>query len=141
MELLLNEIERNELRTISEVFIDGKPFGFCLEDTVRPDGEKVHGKTAIPAGRYKIELTMSARFKRILPILLDVPNFVGVRIHRGNTELDTEGCLLIGLERNETQVLKTMLAERWLVTKMAEVINAGEDVHITINRKEQQVWS
>ena len=81
--------------TDSTVVIDGQNFGYCLEDTVREDGCKIKGETAIPAGKYEVRLTMSTRFKRITPQLIDVPDFEGIRIHGGNSSLDTEGCLLI----------------------------------------------
>lgn len=70
--------------TIGKLFINGEYFCDTLEDTVRPEGEKILGKTAIPYGTYDIILTMSPKFKRILPLLLNVPNFEGVRIHSGN---------------------------------------------------------
>lgn len=77
---------------------DGRPFCFTLEDEVRPAGIKVPGATAIPAGVYPVELTKSPRFKRELPLFLDVPNFVGVRAHRGINVEHTEGCVLVGFK-------------------------------------------
>jgi hypothetical protein len=80
--------------TIGSLSIDGVFFCHTLEDPVRD--EKIYGKTAIPTGTYKVVITMSPRFKRELPLLLDVPNYQGVRIHPGNTADDTEGCILVG---------------------------------------------
>ena len=81
--------------TISEVFVGNEYQCFFLEDPVRE--VKVPGKTAIPYGRYEIVTSFSNRFQTMLPLLLNVPNFEGVRIHPGNTPGDTEGCLLPGL--------------------------------------------
>lgn len=83
--------------TLGQLYVDGKPACHTVEDVVRPAGEKVHGKTAIPEGRYQVIVTPSPRFRRDLPLLLKVPNFEGVRIHPGNTAEDTEGCILPGL--------------------------------------------
>jgi len=84
----------NEKCTIGRLYIDGVFQCYTLEDVVR--AEKIHGHTAIPAGEYDVIITMSSRFKKLLPLLLNVPNFEGVRIHAGNTDADTEGCILVG---------------------------------------------
>lgn len=68
--------------TPGEIFYEGKHIFYTCEDLVRE--KKIPGKTAIPFGVYKLVLTKSNRFKKILPLLLNVPNFEGVRIHGGN---------------------------------------------------------
>ena len=88
--------------TIGSLIVDGKFICYTLEDTVReipgrPVSEwKVQDSTAIPRGTYKLVLTYSNRFKKLLPLLLGVPGYTGVRIHSGNTAEDTEGCILVG---------------------------------------------
>lgn len=59
---------------------------------------KIKGESCIPTGKYDVQITMSNRFKKLLPLLIDVPNYAGVRIHKGNTEKDTEGCILVGMQ-------------------------------------------
>lgn len=93
--------------TIGKLYIDGHYLCDTLEDTVRPVGVKIAGKTAIPAGTYKVKKTMSPRFKKVLPEILNVPGFTGVRIHAGNTAIDTDGCLLLGLNKKKGQVLES----------------------------------
>jgi hypothetical protein len=91
------QVIRKELTprsTIGELHVDGEFECFTLEDAVRP--VKIPGLTAIPAGIYETAITHSARFNRRLPLLMNVPNFEGVRIHTGNTDANTEGCLLVG---------------------------------------------
>lgn len=89
--------------TIGKLYIDENYFCDTLEDTVRK--VKIAGKTAIPTGTYKVKKTYSPRFKTILPEILNVPNFTGVRIHSGNTAKDTDGCLLLGLNKVKGAVL------------------------------------
>ncbi len=103
MKLRLKRQDYSDNRTIGRLSIDGEDFCWTLEDQVRT-GPKVHGQTAIPAGTYAVRLTMSPRFGRILPLLIDVPGFDGVRIHPGNTAADTEGCLLVGTGRTDDTI-------------------------------------
>lgn len=105
MELLLERDRMTDADTTGQLYelrSNGEKAFLCyvLEDRVRPVGApKVYAHTAIPAGRYRIAITQSQRFKKAMPLLLDVPNFAGIRIHAGNDRDDTEGCLLPGLQR------------------------------------------
>lgn len=99
MKLLLQRIEYGRTWTGGELYVDGILECVTLEDKVREItnlADKVPHETAIPAGTYKIAVNMSSRFKRYLPILLNVPYFTGIRIHPGNSDGDTEGCILVG---------------------------------------------
>lgn len=118
--------------TTGKLFIDGKLFCYTLEDTVRPQGVKVDGATAIPPGTYRVIISMSPRFKRLMPLLLDVPGFTGVRIHAGNRAEDTEGCILVGFERLPSGVIsKSKLAFQGLM----ERLNPGDDNFIEIQNQ------
>lgn len=110
MKLLLKRVALQETYTIGKLYV-GNAFSFCdtLEDKVRPDGVKVHGETAIPAGKYKMVITWSNRFKRKLPLLLNVPGFEGIRIHPGNTAVDTHGCILVGVNDVKGQIHQSKL--------------------------------
>ena len=70
-----------------------------LEDTVREPEVKVPGETAIPSGVYRLSITRSQRFQKMLPVVHDVPNFSGIRLHAGNSTADTAGCPLLGMAR------------------------------------------
>lgn len=96
--------------TIGELRLDGKFQCFTLEDQIRLAGEKVPGATAVPEGVYTVELTWSLRFKKFLPLLVDVPDFTGVRIHVGNFPKDTEGCILVGTARGDDVVWSSVEA-------------------------------
>jgi hypothetical protein len=104
--------------TIGKLYIDGHYFCDTLEDTVRPNGEKIKGKTAIPAGDYKVIKSYSPRFKKILPEILDVPGFSGVRIHAGNTAKDTDGCLLLGLNKTKGAVLDSQTTMAYFMARV-----------------------
>ena len=118
--------------TTGKLFIDGKLFCYTLEDTVRPQGVKVDGATAIAPGTYRVIISMSPRFKRLMPLLLEVPGFTGVRIHAGNRAEDTEGCVLVGFERLPGGVIsKSKLAFQGLM----ERLNPGEDNFIEIQNQ------
>lgn len=82
--------------TVGFLNVDGTFCCYTLEDKVRPPGQKVAKQTAIPYGRYRVELTYSPKFNQIVPQLMNVPDFTGVRIHWGNFLDDTDGCPLVG---------------------------------------------
>lgn len=121
--------------TFGVIFVDGHYACFSLEDAVREQtGQpvsawKVPGQTAIPSGQYRVIVTPSVRFKQPLPLLLDVPGFSGVRIHPGNTIADTEGCILVGADRDDTRVLQSRVAFDGL---FAQIQAASGDIWIDI---------
>ena len=106
MQVVLWRKYRKAEYTIGRVYIDGQFFCNSLEDTDRglmqymSAGEianiKIKGATAIPAGEYKITRTYSPRFKRLVPQVMNVKGFSGIRVHAGSSAKDTEGCLLLG---------------------------------------------
>ena len=95
MQLHIKRFEFGTNYTIGKLYIDGVYECFTLEPTVRT-GPKVIGHTAIPVGSYQVVVDMSTRFARLMPHILDVDNFQGVRIHYGNSAINTEGCVLVG---------------------------------------------
>ncbi len=117
--------------TIGLLTVDGVHECYTCEDVVRT-GPKVPGQTAIPAGTYPVVVNMSARFKRRLPLLLDVPGFEGIRIHTGNTQFDTEGCILPGRGFTPSGVVQSVLAFDALFAKIEAAHSAGHPVTIEI---------
>ena len=116
MKLTLKRIALRSTYTIGRLYVDGNYFCDTLEDTVRDlnkDGKfdngekKVYAKTAIPYGTYDIKWTYSPRFKKYTPQLMNVPSFEGIRIHAGNTSADTEGCLLLGENKQVGKVINS----------------------------------
>ena len=101
---------------IGDLHIDGKFFCHTLEDEKRPDGIKIKHETAIPVGLYKVVLTMSNRFRRVMPLLVGVPDFTGVRMHGGNDSKDTSGCPLVAFKTDNKRIWST--AEKKLTQKL-----------------------
>jgi hypothetical protein len=116
MDLQLIRKEFTQRSTIGELSVDGKFECYTLEDMVRP--VKIKGMTAIPAGAYEVVVTFSERFQRLLPLLLNVPGFDGVRIHTGNTEHDTEGCILVGKVKKKNMITYSKAAFNALFSKI-----------------------
>ena len=147
MELILERIAKRKTYTIGrlsilEEVIDEYSTGtaeryFC--DTLEPTWRdykngayKVKGRSAIPEGRYAVVISYSPKFKQWLPILLGVPKFEGIRIHAGNTTADTEGCILVGKNREVGKVLESRIWLHRLKQKIVEAKGRGEAVWITI---------
>jgi hypothetical protein len=117
--------------TLGKLAIGGVFECHTLEDVIRPDGVKVTGATAIPAGRYEVVLSFSMRFNRVLPMLLNVPGFTAIRIHSGNTAGDTRGCILVGQRKGEDVLFQSLSALSILMLKLQLAVNSGK-VFITI---------
>lgn len=97
MELKLIRDTFTEDSTIGKLYINNTYFSETLEDKVRD--VKIQNVTAIPYGRYEVIVNFSNRFQQLMPLLINVPNYEGVRIHFGNYSKDTEGCILLGETR------------------------------------------
>lgn len=98
MKLRVERLWKKTTYTVGRLYVDEKLYCNTLEDVVRDlDKEKkIPGKTAIPAGTYKVIYNWSPKFGRDLPRLLNVPHFEGILIHPGNTADDSAGCILVG---------------------------------------------
>lgn len=136
MKLRLERLEMNPAYTIGKLYVDGAYQCWVLEDTVRPPGEKVHGATAIPFGTYKVILNRSQRFGKTLPLVCNVPDFEGIRIHPGNTPADTDGCLLVGTERAGGTVLNSRGAFNALMVKLVAAVAKGDAISLEVTRPE-----
>ena len=108
MKLTLTRKWFNDTCTIGTLDIDGHAEAYTLEDVERDI--KIPGETCIPTGTYVLVIDWSNRFQRRLPHLLDVPGFEGIRIHPGNTDKDTKGCILPGLQKYEDSVGHSVIA-------------------------------
>ena len=118
MKIKLKRTFKGAEYTIGKLYLNDEYFCDTLEDVVRPEGRKIAGKTAIPAGEYKVVLTESKRFKKLLPLLINVPNFTGVRIHSGNTHHDTEGCILVGENNVKGRVINSRATMNRLMAQL-----------------------
>lgn len=138
IKLKLKRIYKGSKYTIGKLFINDEYFCDTIEDTDRGlkfsmsveyiKKKKVYAETAIPTGTYKIEMTYSSKFKRILPLLVDVKGFSGIRIHRGNTEIDSSGCIIVGENKVKGKVINSTRYEIALVNKLLD----EDDIEITI---------
>lgn len=139
MDLKLKRIYSGDTYTIGHLYIDGNYYCDVLEDTDRGLTDdmseeqikkiKVYGKTAIPKGTYKVEVTYSPKFKRHLPLLIGVKAFTGIRIHSGNSAEDTLGCLLVGFNKEKGKVLNSRVTSDKLTALLR---NCEEEIYITI---------
>lgn len=138
MEIEIRRTPSTVYGTFGKLFIDNVYACETLEDVVTerdgvPVAEwKVAGESAIPKGRYRVTISHSPRFKRELPLLSAVPGFSGVRIHAGNTDKDTEGCILVGVAQDGQRLSQSRVAFDELFRDIREAIDNGEQVWITV---------
>ena len=129
MELKLIRETRTDDSTIGKMYINEIYHCYTLEDKER--AVKVQNVTAIPKGKYEVIVNFSNRFQQQMPLLLNVPNFEGVRIHWGNYSKDTEGCILLGTSKSVNMIGNSRVA----YAKFMSIINKvakTEKIFITI---------
>lgn len=129
MELEVKRTDFTDNSTIGELSVNGQFECYTLEDKVRP--VKIAGKTAIPAGRYEVVINFSQRFGHPLPLLLNVPDFEGVRIHPGNKAADTEGCILVGETKGADLISQSKAAFERLFSKL-QAATGKEKIYLEI---------
>lgn len=135
MELTLSRNLFTDISTIGDLYWRGIWECFTLEDPVR-EGPKIPGNTAIPEGRYEVVIDWSDRFKRLMPHILNVPDFTGIRIHVLNTAEETEGCIGVGQRKIIDKILGSKRAFDKLFTKLEDVLK-HEQVFITVCHKQE----
>lgn len=153
MEIVLKRIAKKAGYTIGKLYIEGEYFCDTLEPTWRNllgiplypcqenkrlgrtscrKARKEKGKTAIPEGRYPVVVSYSPRFHSWLPLLMNVPQFSGIRIHAGNTAADTDGCILPGKNLKAGRVENSRAWLRRFIGRFTEARSRDEAVFITI---------
>lgn len=145
MDVVIWRKYRKDGYTIGRMYVDGVFFCNTLEDTDRGLAQymnvgeimnaKIKGQTAIPVGDYKLTRTYSPRFKRIIPQIMNVKGFSGVRIHAGNTARDTEGCPLVGDNTIKGALTNSRKRFTEFDTKL-QVEGGTADLHIVWDYKE-----
>lgn len=143
MEITVKRIAIRSGYTIGRLSVNNQYFCDTLEDRDRGLTSamsrldiariKVKGQTAIPTGRYRIIFTYSPKFRRKMPLLLDVPGFDAIRFHYGNTAADSEGCLLVGENKRKGMVLNSRKTFERLNDIMAKADARGEALWVTIS--------
>ena len=138
LQILITRNWRKADYTVGRLYVNGKQLCNSIEDTDRrlfqgqPLSEilkiKVKGQTAIPTGTYRIRVTESPKFKRPLIEVVDVPGFTGIRIHRGNTAADSEGCILPGVNNAVGRVSDSTKYE----LELTKMVKADPEAYLTI---------
>lgn len=147
MEIIVNRTVFGNNFTLGRLFIDGIRVCDTLEDKYRDleTHDKVYGQTAIPYGRYKVNMNIvSPKFKDrawaqpyggIVPTIEDVPHFDRILIHVGNTPEDTNGCLLVGMYEGNGRLSRSTQSYQRLMDKYLMIAKEnGEEIWITITK-------
>lgn len=127
--LRIDRMTFTDKSTIGELFVDDKFFCYTLEDTCR--NKKIPKMTAIPSGTYRVNMSFSKKMNKFTPELEDVPGFTNIRIHQGNTPLDTEGCILVGRRRGENTISESGMAFDALNEVIKDMLTKGK-VYISV---------
>jgi hypothetical protein len=125
--------------SLGTLSIDGVHECYTAEDADRrleEGGAKIYGQTAIPRGTYDVQITWSPKYRRMMPLLVDVPGYQGIRIHSGNDADDTEGCILVGDRLNGDmqagRVSNSRVTFAALFRKLSAAKSRGEKIIIEV---------
>ena len=139
MNIEVKRIALKDTYTIGKLYIDGAYFCDTLEDKDRglednmPIEKIMFLKkphiTAIPTGTYTVILNYSNRFKRIMPLVMNVKGFAGIRIHAGNTAENTDGCILVGENKAKGKVLNS----KDTYNRLFEMMKSADKVYLTVS--------
>jgi len=140
LELFLTREKFLDDRTIGRLSVGDMWQCWTLEDTYREtvgipvDQWKIHGKTAIPMGTYRIKLRDSPKFGQDVPWLTNVPGYSWVLIHAGNRPEDSEGCILVGngFDQESGNITQSRGAQDILYNMIRAADIRNEEIWITI---------
>lgn len=158
MTLKVERTYRGPLYTIGHLYINNTYFSDTLEDPDRGLNDtmslnqikkiKVKGDTCIPYGKYNLSLDIvSPKYSNLnkypyasiakgkMPRVINVKGFDGILIHAGNTQKDTEGCLLVGENKIKGKVINSQSTWKKLYTKLLEAKTKGEAITIEYIKK------
>jgi len=124
MNLILKSKWLTNKSTIGELRLGGLFECYTLEDAIHET--KIPGQTAIPAGRYEVVIDFSPKHQIEMPHLLSVPNFTGIRIHSGNTDEQTDGCILVGKTRSQDFIGESRFAYDAFFPKLRAALAYGK---------------
>lgn len=142
MKIVIKRIAKKSTYTIGKMYIDNKYFCDTLEDKDRGLKDsmsvndilriKVKGETCIPSGTYKVDYTYSPRFKKKMPLVCNVKGFEGIRFHTGNTDKDSEGCILVGLNKIKGKLIDSRITYHQFDIVIQNAINVKQPIELTI---------
>jgi hypothetical protein len=132
MELKVMRVFKKDTYTIGNFFIDNVWLCNTLEDKVRIINNdcsmKIYGQTAIPEGKYNVEIVWWEKHQKFYPIIKNVPCFEGILIHAGSSIIDTDGCILIGFNKEKGKLQGGLL----IMEEIRKRLKDQKDITITI---------
>lgn len=140
VQLILRRTKYSSTATLGRLYIVGMvPHWYTLEDTNRDwdkdgvlDEKKVYGQTCIPFGQYIIKMQQSPHFNKLMPYLQDVPGFTSVMIHPGNTVEDTKGCILLGIDYDDSESDYTVSSSQKAFAQLYAILKVANYITIDI---------
>jgi len=114
--------------TMGVLCIDGSPEMVTLEDAWRDNERQI---SCIPVGRYKVKRQKSPRFGLTYEVM-NVPERSNILFHAGNTQKDTHGCILLGLQFGKLGKETAILASRSAFLKFLELMDGIEETELIV---------
>lgn len=111
---------------------------FTIEDVARATGVKIDKETAIEADTYLVVMDFSNRHQYVMPHIMNVPLFTGIRFDIANFAEQLEGCIAVGAGRGVNAVWNSAQVHKVLCQKIQAALDRGELVWVRITNKQER---
>lgn len=128
--LSVHRFDYHKNHTKSIIFLDGQFICFGMEPENKVNNQVPGQRDLIPEGTYQLILSMSPRFEKVLPEVINVPFNKGIRIHAGNHPSETSGCLLVGAYFADNMLLDSNKTLNKIIEKLKEFRSKNEGVRV-----------
>jgi hypothetical protein len=120
---------------IDKLYANGVSVCYTLEGCDRyleDGGAKIQNNTTVPHGLYSMTVNFSERFRKKVPLIMNVPGFLCIRLHSDNSVANTDGCVLVGMSKTIDKVLWSIDVVAVVIELIYKAVIDGQSITIEV---------